>query len=72
MTAKGLEFRTVANMACNGEVIPFQECIEIVSKDTDLKEVEKQRPTSPKSPTAVLATTSSSPPSPPPPNSSMT
>lgn len=37
--AKGLEFRTVAVMACDDEVIPLQERIETVSDDTDLEEV---------------------------------
>jgi superfamily I DNA/RNA helicase/mRNA-degrading endonuclease RelE of RelBE toxin-antitoxin system len=37
--AKGLEFRAVAVMACDDEVIPLQERIESVSDDTDLEEV---------------------------------
>jgi mRNA-degrading endonuclease RelE of RelBE toxin-antitoxin system len=37
--AKGLEFRTVAVMACDDEVIPLQERIETVSDDADLEEV---------------------------------
>lgn len=37
--AKGLEFRAVAVMACDDEVIPLQERIETVSDDTDLEEV---------------------------------
>lgn len=37
--AKGLEFRTVAVMACDDEVIPLQERIETVGDDADLKEV---------------------------------
>ena len=37
--AKGLEFRAVAVMACDDEVIPLQERIEIVSDDSDLEEV---------------------------------
>jgi hypothetical protein len=37
--AKGLEFRAVAVMACDDEVIPLQERIETVSDDPDLKEV---------------------------------
>lgn len=36
--AKGLEFRVVAVMACDGEVIPLQERIETVGDDTDLEE----------------------------------
>ena len=37
--AKGLEFRAVAVMACDDEVIPFQERIEMVGDDADLQEV---------------------------------
>ena len=37
--AKGLEFRAVAVMACDDEVIPLQERIEMVGDDADLKEV---------------------------------
>ncbi|ABK18536.1 UvrD-helicase domain-containing protein [Syntrophobacter fumaroxidans] len=37
--AKGLEFRAVAVMACDDEVIPLQERIEAVSDDSDLDEV---------------------------------
>jgi superfamily I DNA/RNA helicase len=37
--AKGLEFRTVAVMACDDEVIPSQERIETVADDADLEEV---------------------------------
>ena len=37
--AKGLEFRAVAVMACDDEVIPLQERIESVTDDTDLEEV---------------------------------
>jgi superfamily I DNA/RNA helicase len=37
--AKGLEFRTVAVMACDDEVIPPQERIETVGDDADLQEV---------------------------------
>ncbi len=36
---KGLEFRAVAVMACDDEVVPLQERIESVSDDTDLEEV---------------------------------
>jgi hypothetical protein len=36
---KGLEFRAVAVMACDDEVMPLQERIEVVSDDTDLEEV---------------------------------
>jgi superfamily I DNA/RNA helicase len=37
--AKGLEFRSVAVMACDDEVIPFQERITSVADDSDLEEV---------------------------------
>lgn len=37
--AKGLEFRAVAVMACDDEIIPLQERIEAVGDDADLKEV---------------------------------
>ena len=37
--AKGLEFRAVAVMACDDEVIPLQERIEMVGDDGDLQEV---------------------------------
>lgn len=37
--AKGLEFRAVALMACDDEIIPLQERIETVGDDTDLQEV---------------------------------
>jgi superfamily I DNA/RNA helicase len=37
--AKGLEFRAVAVMACDDEVIPLQERIESVGDDADLAEV---------------------------------
>lgn len=37
--AKGLEFRAVAVMACDDEVIPLQERIESVADDADLDEV---------------------------------
>jgi hypothetical protein len=37
--AKGLEFRAVAVMACDDEIIPLQERIEAVSDDADLEEV---------------------------------
>jgi hypothetical protein len=37
--AKGLEFRAVAVMACDDEVIPLQARIEIVGDDADLQEV---------------------------------
>jgi superfamily I DNA/RNA helicase len=37
--AKGLEFRAVAVMACDDEVIPLQQRIETVGDDADLREV---------------------------------
>ena len=37
--AKGLEFRAVAVMACDDEVIPLQDRIETVTDDADLAEV---------------------------------
>ena len=37
--AKGLEFRSVAVMACDDEVIPLQARIEAVSDKADLEEV---------------------------------
>ena len=37
--AKGLEFRAVAVMACDDEVIPLQERIESVTDESDLEEV---------------------------------
>ena len=37
--AKGLEFRCVAVLACDDEVVPLQERIDAVSDEADLKEV---------------------------------
>jgi hypothetical protein len=37
--AKGLEFRAVAVMACDDEIVPLQERIETVGDDADLQEV---------------------------------
>ena len=37
--AKGLEFRAVAVIACDDEIMPLQERIETVSDDSDLEEV---------------------------------
>ncbi|MFZ3047956.1 MAG: 3'-5' exonuclease [Desulfatirhabdiaceae bacterium] len=37
--AKGLEFRFVAVMACDDEIIPLQERMESVADDADLEEV---------------------------------
>jgi superfamily I DNA/RNA helicase len=39
--AKGLEFRTVAVLACDDEILPSQERIENVADDADLEEVYK-------------------------------
>lgn len=37
--AKGLEFRAVAVMACDDEVVPLQSRIQEIADDADLKEV---------------------------------
>ena len=37
--AKGLEFRAVAVMACDDEIIPLQQRLESVADDADLEEV---------------------------------
>jgi len=37
--AKGLEFRAVAVMACDDEVVPLQERIETVADEADLEDV---------------------------------
>lgn len=37
--AKGLEFRTVAVMACDDDIIPLQERIELIGDEADLEEV---------------------------------
>jgi mRNA-degrading endonuclease RelE of RelBE toxin-antitoxin system len=37
--AKGLEFRAVAVIACDDEIVPLQERIETVADDADLEEV---------------------------------
>ena len=37
--AKGLEFRAVAVMACDDEIIPFQDRIELVTDESDLEDV---------------------------------
>jgi superfamily I DNA/RNA helicase len=37
--AKGLEFRAVAVIACDDEIVPLQERIETVGDDSDLQEV---------------------------------
>jgi len=37
--AKGLEFKAVAVMACDDEIVPLQERIETVADETDLEEV---------------------------------
>lgn len=37
--AKGLEFKSVVVMACDDEIIPLQERIELVADDADLQEI---------------------------------
>ena len=37
--SKGLEFRAVAVMACDDEIVPLQSRIETVTDDGDLEEV---------------------------------
>jgi superfamily I DNA/RNA helicase len=37
--AKGLEFRAVAVMACDDEIIPLKERIETVGDDADFQDV---------------------------------
>src|ERR1035441_5441127 len=37
--AKGLEFRAVVGMACDDEVIPLQERLEMVADEGDLEDV---------------------------------
>jgi superfamily I DNA/RNA helicase len=37
--AKGLEFRAVAVMACDDEVLPLQDRVEAVTDESDLLEV---------------------------------
>jgi superfamily I DNA/RNA helicase len=37
--AKGLEFRAVAVMACDDEIVPLQERIETVADEADLEDV---------------------------------
>lgn len=39
--AKGLEFRAVAVIACDDEVLPSQDRIEAVSDQSDLEEVHQ-------------------------------
>ena len=39
--AKGLEFRAVAVMACDDEVISLQERMESVTDDADLEEIHE-------------------------------
>ena len=41
--AKGLEFKAVAIMACDDQVLPLQSRIETVSDEADLEEVYKYR-----------------------------
>jgi len=37
--AKGLEFRAVAVMACDDDVIPLEQRLESIADDADLEEV---------------------------------
>ena len=37
--AKGLEFRSVAVMACDDEIVPLQSRIEEITDEADLEEV---------------------------------
>jgi superfamily I DNA/RNA helicase len=37
--AKGLEFRAVAVMTCEGEVVPLQSRIEAIADDADVEHV---------------------------------
>ena len=37
--AKGLEFRAVAVMACDSEIIPLQSRVESITDEADLEEV---------------------------------
>ena len=37
--AKGMEFRCVAGIACDDEILPLQERIETISDEADLEEV---------------------------------
>ena len=37
--AKGLEFRAVAVMACDDEVLPLQDRIDAIADESDLEEV---------------------------------
>ena len=37
--AKGMEFRCVAVIACDDEILPLQERIETISDEADLEEV---------------------------------
>jgi superfamily I DNA/RNA helicase len=39
LLAKGLEFRAVAVMACDDEVLPLKGRLEAVTDDSDLEEV---------------------------------
>ena len=39
--AKGLEFRAVAVMACDAEILPPKERIDLFTEEVDLQEVER-------------------------------
>ena len=55
--AKGLEFRAVAVMACDEDVLPLQERIETVGDDADLEQVDIRNVTFSTSPARELGTT---------------
>ncbi len=59
--AKGLEFRAVAVMACDDEIIPLQERIQSISEDSELEEVYNTEATCFTSPAPAPETISSSP-----------
>lgn len=54
--AQGLEFRAVAVLACDDEVIPRQQRIETVGDDADFAEVYDTEPTCSTLLAPVLAT----------------
>jgi len=39
--AKGLEFRSVAVMACDDNVLPLRERVMLFTEDADIEEVER-------------------------------
>jgi superfamily I DNA/RNA helicase len=56
--AKGLEFRAVAVMACDNEIVPLQKRIETVGDDADLQRSTTPSATCSMSPAPVQETTS--------------